>query len=62
MLRELDQLQADEPKRPHSVEAIFHPIPSVEPRLALPWFSESRSPLQYGSARALGDVASGLTD
>ncbi len=33
MLSELDQLQDDEPNRPLSVEAIFHPIPSVQSRL-----------------------------
>ena len=33
MVRELDQLQDDEPKRPTGIEAIFHPIPSVEPRI-----------------------------
>ncbi len=33
MLRELDQLQDDEPKRAVGVEAIFHPVPSVERRL-----------------------------
>ena len=33
LVRELDQLQDDEPKRPPGVEAIFHPIPNVELRL-----------------------------
>ncbi|MEM8875494.1 MAG: hypothetical protein AAGD32_14700 [Planctomycetota bacterium] len=32
--RKLDQLQDDEPRRPGVVETIFHPIPSVENRLA----------------------------
>lgn len=32
-VRELDQLQDDEPVRPAGVEAIFHPVPSVESRL-----------------------------
>lgn len=34
VVRELDQLQDDEPSRPRAVEAIFHPVPSVENRLA----------------------------
>jgi hypothetical protein len=33
MVRELDQLQDDEPRRAVGVEAIFHPVPSVERRL-----------------------------
>jgi hypothetical protein len=33
MVRELDQLQDDEPKRPAGIEVIFHPIPSVESRI-----------------------------
>lgn len=33
MLCELDQLQDDEPRRSAGVEAIFHPVPSVEARL-----------------------------
>jgi len=32
-VRELDQLQDDEPLRPLGVEMIFHPVPSVESRL-----------------------------
>ncbi len=32
-LREIDHLQDDEPRRPNPIEAIFHPIPSVERRL-----------------------------
>lgn len=32
-VRELDQLQDDEPKRSMGVEAIFHPVPSVESRI-----------------------------
>ena len=33
VIRKLDQLQEDEPVRPTGVEAIFHPVPSVENRL-----------------------------
>lgn len=33
-VRELDQLQDDEPRRPAGVEAIFHPVPSVEARIS----------------------------
>jgi len=33
VIRKLDQLQEDEPARPSGVEAIFHPVPSVENRL-----------------------------
>jgi hypothetical protein len=33
-VRELDQLQDDEPVRPAGIEAIFHPVPSVASRLA----------------------------
>ncbi len=32
-VRELDQLQDDEPVRPVGVEAVFHPVPSVESRI-----------------------------
>jgi hypothetical protein len=32
-VRELDELQDDEPVRPKGVEAIFHPVPCVEHRL-----------------------------
>jgi hypothetical protein len=34
--RELDQMQDDEPSRSPWVERIFHPIPSLERRLAMP--------------------------
>jgi len=33
-VRELDQLQDDEPNRPAGVEAVFHPVPSVSSRVA----------------------------
>ncbi len=33
VIRKLDRLQEDEPARPTGVEAIFHPVPSVENRL-----------------------------
>ncbi|GAB4405112.1 MAG: hypothetical protein OHK0021_17280 [Bryobacter sp.] len=33
VVREIDQLQDDEPSRPRGVETIFHPVPSVERRL-----------------------------
>lgn len=33
LIRKLDQLQEGEPARPSGVEAIFHPVPSVENRL-----------------------------
>ena len=57
LVRELDQLQDDETKRPSGVEAIFHPVPNVELRLecsaicalsilALPGLSEPRCSLQ----------------
>lgn len=32
-VRELDQLQDDEPVRPAGIEAIFHPVPSVSARI-----------------------------
>jgi hypothetical protein len=32
-VRELDQLQDDEPKRPTGIETIFHPVPCVESRI-----------------------------
>jgi hypothetical protein len=32
-IRELDQLQDDEPTRPEGIEAIFHPVPSVDRRI-----------------------------
>ncbi len=33
ILREIDHLQDDEPQRPNLIEAIFHPIPSLDRRL-----------------------------
>lgn len=41
-IRELDQLQDDEARRPTVVETIFHPIPSVDHRLA--WLLDPHPP------------------
>jgi hypothetical protein len=49
-VRELDQLQDDEPKRPMGVEAIFHPVPSVESRIER-FRDDWRGPGAWNAAR-----------